>query len=463
MKKLISSILILLSVSLFVVGAGYAQEGEPDWPTYSVQPGDTLYSISQRFGMTLDELVQANGVADPNSISVGFSLALPGVEWVSGALTNTTMPLGETLRSITRRYQTEANLIARLSGFVSPTQLAAGYPIMVPDGGIQYWELGRMAVDSGTSLLEMAVLSDNNPWAIKSINRLSGTWDSIPGDILFLPGTNDPGPGAFPSPISQLSFDGNSLVQGKTAVFRVALNGMPIDLSGNLLGQELHFFEDDTGEYIALQGIHVMMTPGQYPLSISGESTNGAKFNFNQMVLLTTGGYNFEEISVDEYLLDPELSASETAFINEIVSKVTPEKYWQGKFVPPSPYAGLYNSYFGTRRSFNGSAFTYYHGGLDYQGGTGVQIYAPAAGRVVFAGPLTIRGNATLIDHGLGVFSGYWHQSEIHVNVGDRVEQGQVIGLVGNTGRSSGAHLHWEILVGKIQVEPLDWLEFEYP
>ena len=78
---------------------------------------------------------------------------------------------------------------------------------------------------------------------------------------------------------------------------------MPIDLSGNLLGQELHFFEDDTGEYIALQGIHVMMTPGQYPLSISGESTNGAKFNFNQMVLLTTGGYNFEEISVDEYLL----------------------------------------------------------------------------------------------------------------------------------------------------------------
>ncbi len=445
------------------MGAGYAQENDPDWPTYSVQPGDTLYSISQRFGMTLDELVNANSVADPNSISVGFSLSLPGVDWVSGDLMNTTMPLGENLRSITRRYQADENIIARLSGFISPTQLAAGYPMMIPDTGYQNWDSGRLAVGAQTSLLEMAVKANNNPWAIKTYNRLAGTWDVVPGDILLLPGTNDPGPGAFPSPISQLAIDGDRLIQGKTAVFRVALNGLPIVLSGNVLGQELNFFENEAGQFIALQGVHVMSPPGQYPISIVGETKNGATFNFNQMVLLTSGGYNFEEISVDASLLDPEVSDSETAFINEIISNITPEKYWQGVFLPPSPYAGLYNSYFGTRRSFNGSAFTYYHGGLDYQGGTGVQIYAPAGGTVVFAGPLTIRGNATLIDHGYGVFSGYWHQSEIHVNVGDIVVPGQVIGLVGNTGRSSGAHLHWEILVGEIQVEPLDWLEIAYP
>jgi murein DD-endopeptidase MepM/ murein hydrolase activator NlpD len=92
-----------------------------------------------------------------------------------------------------------------------------------------------------------------------------------------------------------------------------------------------------------------------------------------------------------------------------------------------------------------------------------LQIFAPAAGRIVFAAPLTVRGNATIIDHGLGVYSGFWHQSEILVQVGDMVEQGQVIGLVGGTGRATGAHLHWEVWVNGVQVNPLDWLYQAYP
>jgi hypothetical protein len=86
-----------------------------------------------------------------------------------------------------------------------------------------------------------------------------------------------------------------------------------------------------------------------------------------------------------------------------------------------------------------------------------------AAGRVVFAAPLTVRGNATIIDHGWGVYSGVWHQSQMLVNVGDMVEQGQVIGLVGGTGRATGAHLHWEVWVNGVQVNPLDWLDQPYP
>jgi murein DD-endopeptidase MepM/ murein hydrolase activator NlpD len=81
----------------------------------------------------------------------------------------------------------------------------------------------------------------------------------------------------------------------------------------------------------------------------------------------------------------------------------------------------------------------------------------------VFAAPLTVRGNATIIDHGLGVYSGFWHQSEQLVNVGDTVTQGQVIGLVGGTGRVTGAHLHWEVWVNGVQVNPLDWLNQVYP
>ena len=68
-----------------------------------------------------------------------------------------------------------------------------------------------------------------------------------------------------------------------------------------------------------------------------------------------------------------------------------------------------------------------------------------------------------MIDHGVGVFSAYMHQSEILVKVGERVEQGQLIGKVGNTGRVEGPHLHFEVLVGGVPVNPLDWLIQEYP
>jgi murein DD-endopeptidase MepM/ murein hydrolase activator NlpD len=90
-------------------------------------------------------------------------------------------------------------------------------------------------------------------------------------------------------------------------------------------------------------------------------------------------------------------------------------------------------------------------------------IYAPAPGRVVFAGPLEVRGNATFIDHGWGVYSAYYHQEEIQVQVGDVVEAGQIIGIVGKSGRVSGPHLHWELWVNGVPVEPLDWLARVFP
>ncbi len=82
---------------------------------------------------------------------------------------------------------------------------------------------------------------------------------------------------------------------------------------------------------------------------------------------------------------------------------------------------------------------------------------------VVFAGPLTVRGNATYIDHGWGVYTGYLHQSQLLVQAGDRVETGQLIGMVGNTGRVTGPHLHWEVWVGGVPVQPLEWTSQSYP
>ena len=121
---------------------------------------------------------------------------------------------------------------------------------------------------------------------------------------------------------------------------------------------------------------------------------------------------------------------------------------------------------FGHRRSYNGSPYNYFHTGLDfcYNYNNEVnEIYSPADGVVVFAGPLIVRGNAVMIDHGQGVYTGYMHQEKILVEVGEQVETGQVIGIVGGTGRVNGPHLHFEVWAGGVQVDPEDWLMDAYP
>jgi len=82
---------------------------------------------------------------------------------------------------------------------------------------------------------------------------------------------------------------------------------------------------------------------------------------------------------------------------------------------------------------------------------------------VVLAEPLFVRGGAVIIDHGAGVYSNFWHMSQIDVKPGDVVQTGDQLGLVGTTGLSTGAHLHWEIRVNGLAVDPLQWTEQTFP
>ena len=152
--------------------------------------------------------------------------------------------------------------------------------------------------------------------------------------------------------------------------------------------------------------------------------------------------------------------------VRSVVEAATPNRYWNGIFQSPAIYQE-YTSFFGRRRNYivqnSATAIQGFHTGLDFAGGEGLPISSPAPGVVVFIDQLTVRGNATIIDHGWGVYSGYWHQSDVNVQVGDMVEAGQVIGMVGGTGRVTGAHLHWELWVNGVQVDPLDWLQQDYP
>lgn len=122
------------------------------------------------------------------------------------------------------------------------------------------------------------------------------------------------------------------------------------------------------------------------------------------------------------------------------------------------PVRGPVNSDFGTRSSPWSGAGSEYHSGLDIGAARGTPVMAPAPGTVVFAGPHYEYGITLIIDHGHDIKSLYGHLSRIDVAVGRQVARGQVVAVTGNTGRSSGPHLHYEIQVAGQAVNPRSYL-----
>lgn len=467
MKKQTWVKLAFILILLWPFGYAQAQEDQPDGPVYITQAGDTLWSISQRFGVSMDALVSKNGIADPNQLAIGAHLVIPGLEGLQGVLVTQTVPYGENLQSLSRRYQIPVDLMARLNHYTSPEEVYAGSTLIIPDRGEGDLELGsgRATLRAGQSLLELAITRGVNPWVLLAENQLPGASNVLPGDTLYLSGlADDDGPGALPEAVSAIEIS-SPLTQGQTLVLKL---DMPegASLHGRFHDRDLNFFHTVDGAYIALQGIHAMLAPGLYPLTVNGELADGTPLRFSQSVYVQNGNYPYDPpLVVNPETMDLENTQPEDEQWSSLVEPVTAEKSWGGIFQSPVPdyLSDCFPSLFGNRRSYNDSGYYYFHTGLDFCGSTGVDIYAPVPGLVVFAGPLMVRGNATVIDHGWGVYTAYAHQSEILVDVGDRVETGQLIGLVGETGRVTGPHLHWEVIVGSVQVDPLQWLDQEFP
>ena len=467
-KRIISAIFFI--IILFSVSPASAQTA--DGPVYIVQSGDTLSSIASRFNISLTDLMNANSIVDPNLLSAGQELVIPGLEGVSGVLQTEYVQYGDSFRSLSRRTQIAEPTLRKLNRLVSPTELYVGISLIVPQQEDATRLTARATPANGESLLELAVKGNTSPWVLADINQLGGTWDGLPGDVLFTTGS---GTGTTTSGLPAVFKDAKvsplPLKQGGTAVIRVNVPD-GVTVSGVLVDHALHFFPGTDGSLVALQGVHALLEPGPHPLRLEATLPDGSQQSFEQMVLVIAPGYPDDPLLyVEADTIDPAVVGPEDQLIIDTVQPATPEKFWSGAFgTPASAYAEstYFTSRYGSRRQYIGleSDLTYqgFHTGLDFGGGTGLAITAPAAGRVVLTAPnQIIRGNATLIDHGWGVYSGFWHQSEFKVQVGDMVEAGQVIGLVGDTGRSTGAHLHWELWVNGVQVDPLDWMQEEYP
>ncbi|MCK4724932.1 MAG: LysM peptidoglycan-binding domain-containing protein, partial [Anaerolineales bacterium] len=229
-------------VAAFPVGFASGQDQPLPGPVYIVQAGDTLWAISQRFGVDIDELMLVNGIDDAGQLNAEQQLIIPGLEGIQGTLATQEIPYGETLRSLSRRYQIPEHMLARLNHFASPSELYVGYDLVIPESDMGNAGYERLMIAPGQSPLELAVLHGMHPWEIAASNLLTSTVTILPGDVLLTSSPTGDGPGALPDAIKVAQVNPLPMLQGKTGLIRVEA-AAGLSLTGLFMDHQLNFFE----------------------------------------------------------------------------------------------------------------------------------------------------------------------------------------------------------------------------
>lgn len=471
-RKVVAALTVLLWIGASAIPVNaQSSQPPPSAAVHIVQRGETLFSIARRYGLTVDAITHANGIPDPRQIYIGQRLIISGGRGDASA--TETLPYvvqaGDTLASIARRNHTTWQTLVQLNGLLSPNAVYAAQVIQVPapdrpadgDGAarLQTSASAGYIVRPDDTLFRIALRCDISPWALAAASHIANPALIFPGQDLGVPGE---GPGLLPGPFASLEIQPLPAAQGTTMVVAVRTTE-PVTLEGTLYGRPVRFAEEG-GVYYGLAGLHVFTEPGVYDLELRAVDTLGQSTMITTGVLIEAGRFGYERIDLPASrtsLLDPAVVARDRERFDAVRQIFTLQRLWTVPF--QRPCGGSISAYFGSHRSYNGGPYTSYHSGVDFRSPNGTPVQAPAGGTVVLAEAMGLWGNAIVVDHGWGLLTGYGHLSSIEVQVGQQVSPGEQIGRVGNTGLSTGAHLHWEMWVGGTSVDPLQWLEQLYP
>jgi murein DD-endopeptidase MepM/ murein hydrolase activator NlpD len=210
----------------------------------------------------------------------------------------------------------------------------------------------------------------------------------------------------------------------------------------------------DAGRRKAIVGIALSVEPGEHLLQVRGAGKEAAGRTIPVKVLPKK--YREQKLTVPQRQVD--LSAADAARVEREQQHLRALYVSYSEAAPATlalavPAAGPRSDSYGSRRVFNGQSRNP-HSGMDIAAATGTPIRAPADGVVLDVGNYFFNGNNVLIDHGRGFITMYCHLSAFDVKAGDKVKTGQLIGKVGATGRVTGAHLHFGVLLNGASVDP---------
>jgi murein DD-endopeptidase MepM/ murein hydrolase activator NlpD len=219
-------------------------------------------------------------------------------------------------------------------------------------------------------------------------------------------------------------------------------------------GRTVRVFSQPDGSSLGLVPIPVRATPGRYKIDFLDE--HGAVAHTTEFLILNAH-YPRQNIVISKALLSLKPSPGEQEAVKEFKREVLPVRYWQEPLEPPIP--GCMTSLFGVQRYQNGKPTGDYHAGIDQRGVAGSPVHAIAGGVVKLVRQFNLRGGTIAINHGQGLESIYLHMSKFAMEEGHEVKQGEVIGYVGSSGRSTAPHLHWTLYANGEPVNPLQWLK----
>lgn len=469
MKRIVFTIFtLIILVMLLLLSAKQPdhllQAQDDSTPTvivHVVAPNETLAQIAAQYGTTANAIMAANNINDARFIEVGQQLVVPNAQqpFSTGNFRHT-VALGETLIGIAAQYAVPVQLVIERNHIVHPNRLYIGQPLIIGEIGQRDTDYGYYIVQADDTAARIAARFGMTIDELIIRNHLSRPVMVVPGQRLIVRGV--PLQSVFPPPFTSLRLTPADPIQGQTVNVQFTTS-TDVMVEAQFLGQPFTtIFEN--GVYYGIVAVHSFTVRGVYSLELDFMAANGQHSYHEFRLWIGDGGYGSEAINIPEdrsNLLEPSLVQQELDQVSAIMSGFDTTRRFNGLMALPN--TGPITSDYGTRRSYNGSPYNTFHGGTDFGGAVGSPITAPADGVVVLAEPLVVRGNVVILDHGWGVYTGYWHLSEIGVQAGQQVQKGELIGLLGSTGLVTGAHLHWEMWVQGIQVDPMQWIQQPFP
>jgi len=217
----------------------------------------------------------------------------------------------------------------------------------------------------------------------------------------------------------------------------------------------------DSGQtYEGLLGIDLNTKPEKYGIRFVATDGSGKGDSQTFSIKVMKADFAVQKITLPKSMvdLDPktiERVNRESKRLNDLFQKFGNERVWKGAFI--RPVEGELSGAFGTRRIINGQPKSP-HTGVDLRAEEGTPVWASNSGRVALVDDFFFSGKSVILDHGWGLYSMYFHLSEARVRVGDQIPKGTELGRVGSTGRSTGPHLHWGIILNGARVDPFSLL-----
>jgi hypothetical protein len=386
-------------------------------------------------------------------LGVGFALLLG---YVSTGRVLAQEPYVPTAAGVWNRCWIEqgglpADHVQAAQDLLRPVFLVRGHELRVP------YSLARATLsETGPARASLEILNryEIPLWRTKPVD-----WaESRQRPLALIHGVN----ACLPYPVKSVSAVPTSVIRGHSLAVAIELDRSAACRYTFLDETGPCYWEGERDAYVIV-GLSALMEPGRYPLRIEIVSDGGEALVALPLEI-TPGTYGFQYIDPPpalSQLMNAELMASESAFLAQWRGLRSADRYWDLPLLFPLPETVPVTAGYGDRRSYGGMVEGY-HSGVDYGAWGGMNVLAPASGTVVMVEPLEMRGNSVLIDHGWGLVTGYWHLSSVDVQVGDGVVRGQPFAQVGNTGLSTGPHLHWEVWSNGVSVDGRQWLAADF-